>query len=102
MAYVFVDGAVLAPDVITEENQIKQILHWCGFRTTSQRNAIYGDSIQEYADLFTMSEGDSATIAKDYAGRATVARINFGLRRIKKLKSVTHWTKDHRRVSDTP
>ena len=28
--------------------------------------------------------------------------MNFGIRRIKKLKSVIHWAQDHRRVSSTP
>lgn len=102
MAYQFVTGATNAPDVIIEENQIKQILYWCGFVTPANQTAIYGDSIQEYADLMTMTESDITDVAKDYAGRATNARINFGLRKIKKLKAVTHWVKDHRRVSTTP
>lgn len=102
MAYVFVTGADIAPNVIDEKDQIKQILHWCGFTTIAHQAAIYSDSIQEYADLMAMTESDITDVAKDYAGRGTNAKINFGLRRIKKLKAVTHWVKDHRRMSTTP
>ena len=101
MAYTYILGDVIAPEVITEEYQIKQILHWVGFTTTSQKNAIYGDSIQEYSDLLGMNESDVTDIAKDYSSREGNSRINFGLRRIKKLKAVIHWTKDHRRISST-
>ena len=41
-------------------------------------------------------------LAKDYASRATTARISFGIRIIKKLKAIIHWCKDHRRTSTTP
>ena len=47
MAYQYVTGAAVAPDVINEEDQIKQILHWCGFVQPAHQNAIYNDSIQD-------------------------------------------------------
>ena len=101
MAFVFVNGADMTPDVLTEENQIKQVLHWCGFRSQAHKNALYGDSIQLYSDIKNMSERDITLIAKDYSSRSGISRINFGLRRIKKLKAVIHWVKDHRRISST-
>ena len=102
MAYVYVTGINVAPDVVTEERQVKQMLHWSGFTTEGQKNAIYNDSIQSYDDLLNMSEKDVTDLAKDYSARSTAARINFGLRRIKKLKAIIHWVKDHRRTSTTP
>lgn len=102
MAYVYVTGVTNTPDTMTEEIQIKQILHWAGFTTAAQKAAIYDDSIQEYGDLLNMSESDVTDLAKDYSSRSAASRINFGLRRIKKLKSIIHWTKDHRRISSTP
>ena len=48
-----------------------------------------------------MNESDVTAIAKDYSSRSGQSRINFGLRRIKKLKAVMHWTEDHRRLSST-
>ena len=101
MAYVFVDGADNTPDVMTEQEQILQILHWVGF-TDAQANRIYADSIQTYDDLLMASEKDIFNISKDYAGRPTGTRINFGNRRIKRLKAVVHWTQDHRRTSRVP
>ena len=87
---------------MTEEIQIKQILHWAGFTTAAQKAAIYDDSIQEYGDLLNMSESDVTDLAKDYSSRSAASQINFGLRGIKKLKSIIHWTKDHRHISSTP
>jgi len=103
LAHAYVTGNTNAPDTMDEEIQIKQILHWAGFTSAVQKNAIYDDSIQEYGDLLNMSESDVTDLAKDYSSRSpTASRINFGLRRIKKLKSIIHWSKDHRRVSNTP
>ena len=103
MAHVYVTADTNAPDAMTEEIQIKQILHWAGFTSLAQKNAIYDDSIQDYGDLLNMSESDVTDLAKDYSSRSpNTSRINFGLRRIKKLKSIIHWAKDHRRVSTTP
>ena len=88
MAFVFVSGADNTPDVMTEEFQIKQILHWAGFTNVNQMNLIYHDSIHEYKDLLNMTESDITDLAKDYASRSTAALICFGIRRIKKLKAI--------------
>ena len=101
MAYVFVTGAVAAPDNIAEADQVLQILRWVGF-TGPQATRIATDSIQEYSDLLMASEKDISNIAKDYAGRAGAQKINFGNRRTKKLQAVVHWTQDHRRISQQP
>ena len=90
MAFVFVNGVDMTPDVLTEGNQIKQVLHWRGFRSQVNKNTLYGDYIQLYSDLKNMSERAITVIAKDYSSRSSTARINFCLRRIKKLKAVIH------------
>ena len=102
MAYVFVTGAVAAPDAIAEDDQIKQILRWIGF-SEAQTNNLFDDSISDYNDLMAADESDISQISKDYSNR-TVAdgRINFGNKRIKRLKSLLNWTQDHRRVSKQP
>ena len=56
MAFVFVSDIDDTPDVMNEEHQIKQILHWAEFRFVEQRNLIYKDSIHEYEDLLNMTE----------------------------------------------
>ena len=90
MAFVFVTSVVITSDVITEENQIKQVLHWCGFRTQASRNTLYGYSIKLHSGLKNISERDIIDIAKDYSSRTGNSRINFGLKRIKQLKAVIH------------
>ena len=86
---------------MNKEHQIKQILHWTGFTLVGQKNSIYNDSIHKYGNLLNMKEYDMTYLTKDHTSRATVFRINFGIRRIKKLRSIIHWCKDHRRTSTT-
>ena len=73
MAYVYVTGVTNTPDTMTEEIQIKQILHWAGFTTAAQKTDIYDDSIQEYGDLLNMSESDVTDLAKDYSSRSAAS-----------------------------
>ena len=64
MAYQYVQGAADAPAVITEEYQVKQILHWAAFTSAAHENGIYNDLIQDYKDLLNMSEKDVTDLAK--------------------------------------
>ena len=102
-AYVYVTGAMKAPDVITEEFQIKQSLHWIGFGTEFMKDNIYDDLISSFSDLFTMNFDDVNTMAKDYVNHALIlGKINFGICRIKKLKALLHWAQEFRRISERP
>ena len=102
-AYVYVTGAMKAPDVITEEFQVKQSLHWIGFGTEFMKDNIYDDLISSFSDLFTMNFDDFNKMAKDYVNQALIlGKINFGIRRIKKLKALLHWAQDFRRISEQP
>ena len=48
-----------------------------------------------------MTYNDTDTMTKDHGDQpSTGGRINFGVRRIKKLKSFMHWTQDLRRISE--
>ena len=98
--YVYVTGATEAPDVITKEFQIKQSLHWIGFGTESMKDNMYDNSISSFSDLFTMNFDDVDTMAKDYVKRTLIlGKLNFGIRRIKKLKALLHWAQDCCRIS---
>ena len=98
-AYVYVTGAMKAPDVITEEFQVKQSLHWIGFGTEFMKDNIYDDLISSFRNLFTMNFDDFNKMAKDYVNQALIlGKINFGIRRIKKLKALLHWTQDFCRI----
>ena len=48
--YVYVTGATEAPEVITEEFQIKQYLHWIGFGTDSMKENLYNFSISSFSN----------------------------------------------------
>jgi len=100
---IYVTGNDVTPDVMTEEFQIKQILHWIGFATDVQKNAVYNDSMSSFADLNGLTGEDIDSMARGYASR-TVAdgRIHFGIRRIKRLKALVHWAQDFRRISKIP
>ena len=102
MAYVFVTRATAAPDVVNENYQIRKILRWISF-TEAQTNNLFDDSISSYNDLLAEDESDIAQISKDYSGRTvTDGRINFGNKRIKRLKSLLHWFQYYRRIYQSP
>ena len=91
-APAYVNGVNAAPLVLNEREEILQILHWIGFTIDDQKNNIYADSIGSYGDLYTLNNEDIDSMAKDYSGRAAAnGKMNFGIRRIKKLKLVIHW-----------
>ena len=101
--YVNVTGAMEALEAITEEFQINQSLHWIGFGTESMKDNLYDDSISSFSDLFTMNFDDVDTMAKDYVNRTLIlGKLNFGIRRIKKLKVLLHWAQDFFCISERP
>ena len=100
---VYVEDDDVTPDVMTEELQIKQILHWIGFVTDVQKNAVYADSMSSFADLNGLTGEDIDSMARGYANRTVVdGRIHIGIRRIKRLKALVHWAQDFRRISKVP
>ena len=57
------------------------------------KDNLYDDLISSFRDLFTMKFGDVDTMAKDYVNQTLIlGKINFGIRRIKKMKVLIHWT----------
>ena len=43
------------------------------------------------------------TMAKNYLNQTLIlVKLNFGIRRIKKLKALLHWAQDFRRISEQP
>ena len=87
----YVEGDDITPDVMTEESQIKQILHWIGFVTDAHKDIIYDDAISSFADLNGLAGEDIDSMARSYASRTQVdGRIHIGIRRVKRLKSLIH------------
>ena len=89
---------------INEDDSVQQIIHWIGFVTQIQRTSVFNDSIGSWDDIRMFSEKDMNNMARDFAGRTATGggRINFGIRRTKKLIALAHWVQDFYRVSNTP
>ena len=104
MAYVFLTGTDTVPIGTNEANSIKHVTHWIGFVTSVQRTLVFNDSIGSWDDIRMFSEKDMNNMARDFAGRTATGgnRINFGIRRTKKLIGLAHWVQDFYRVSKTP
>ena len=102
--YTFLNGGQLVTDVIiTVEDAIKQVLHWIGFRTEDARNALVDDTFGSYEDVKVLTEKYISTMATNFSGRTgATGRIYFCTRRIKYLKSFTHWIRDFYRTSGLP
>ena len=101
--YVYLTGATEAPEVIIEEFQIKQSLHWIGSGTDLTKDNLYDDSISSFSNLFTMDFDDVDTIENDYVNRTLIlGKLNFGIHRIKKLKALLHWTQYFCCISEQP
>ena len=94
MAFTSVADDDAVPDGIIEENSIRQMIHWCGFTTASQRTNLFNDSLSSFDDLLMMQAKDISSMAKDYAARTSANRIYFGVRRTKKLSSMLHFVQD--------
>ena len=102
-SYLYVTGATEAPEVITEKFQIKQSLHWIGFVTDSIKENMYDYSISSFSDLFTVNFDNVDTMAKDYVNRTLIlGELNFGICRIKKLKTLLHLVQEFRRILEQP
>jgi len=57
---------------LSEEAVIKQVLHWIGFRSESNKNAIVDDGLQSFNDVKMMSEEDIKAMATSFANRTAV------------------------------
>ena len=88
---------------LTEEETIRQVLHWIAFRTDVNKDAIVNDGLESFSDVKVMTEKDISTMATSFASRTALnGRMHFGTRRIKYLKAFTHWIRDFYRVSGIP
>ena len=101
-AYLTQAQVVTNPN-LSEEETIRQVLHWINFRTDVNKDAIVNDGLESFSDVRVMTEKDISTMATSFAGRTALnGRMHFGTRRIKYLKAFTHWIRDFYRVSGVP
>ena len=100
--YALVLGPVVVVDspLLTEEETIRQILHWIGFNNNVHRNNLMNKSIGNLDDILSLNQKDVLAINTDWSSRTTVnGRFNIGSRRLKLLQALVHWVQDFRRVS---
>ena len=96
-------AAVPAMVAVPEIDQIREILTWIGFTDENHRNAITDDAFTTFDDILSLKEKEITALSEAFARRlATNGKINFGIRRTKKLKYMMHWAQDFIRVSERP
>ena len=102
--YVLVVGAGnFVPANLSEEDAISQALHFIGFRTEMQRNAVRNDAFTSWNDIKLLTVNDISSMAKSFAGRTNNnGRIIFGTIRSKLLKAFVYWVQDFHRTSEQP
>ena len=79
---------------------VHQCLEWIGFGDVQHRNAIIDEGgFDRLTDFYDINETDIRDMAESFSKRSPAAnRIIFGIRRIKWLISMMHWTQDHQQV----
>ena len=84
---------------IPEIDQIDSMLTWIGFNQQN-RTSIMNDAFTTYEDFKSLTEKDITYLSNSFARRTIQNdRINFGIRRTKRLKQMVHWVQDFYRVS---
>ena len=88
---------------VPEIDQIREILEWIGFANNPDRTSIIQSAFEEYTDIQSRNEKDITELSESFSRRtATNGRIDFGIRRTKRLKFMMHWVQDFYRVSSIP
>ena len=88
---------------VAEIDQIREILEWIGFANNPVRTSIIQSAIEEYAKIQSLNEKDITELSKASSRCTTTnGRIDFGIRRTKRLKFMMHWCQDVYRVSIIP
>ena len=92
-------AAVPPPEI----DQIGEILTWIGFTDPANRKSIIDDAFNTYADIRSLKEKDISELSESFSRRTQAnCRIDFGIRRTKKMKFMLHWVHDFYRTSLNP
>ena len=92
-------AAVPPPEI----DQIGEILTWIGFTDPANRTSIIDDAFNTYADIRSLKEKDISELSESFSRRTQAnGRIDFGIRRTKKMKFMLHWVHDFYRTSLNP
>ena len=103
MAALVAGDVVIRDENINEEDSLRQILHWIGFRIDAQRDLLADDSFSSFEDLQNLDDKEVEKMRTDFGSRSAAAgRITFGTNRTKRIKALIHWLMDFYRVSADP
>ncbi len=87
----------------SESANINSVLEWIGFNNNDDRKNIIENAFASFSEVLTSTKADISTLAQDISkSTATNGRINFGIKRIKRLQNFIHWVHDHKRTSMVP
>ena len=91
--------APIPAPAVTELDLILLALEWIGFTDLGQRTRITYDAFQCFANVLTLNKKDVLELSTSFS-RQTVAngKIDFGIRRMKKLIHFLHWVQDDART----
>jgi len=79
MATLLTNNQIVEDENISEADSLRQILHWFGFRTESQRNHLITDSFTSFEDLQFLDDKEVEKMRGDFGTRSTTAgKIVFG------------------------
>ena len=82
---------------------VDQCLEWIGFGIPNQRASISTEAgFNSLDDLNDIEEKDIRDMADSFKKRTIAYRINFGMRRTKRLIAMMHWVQDFYRCSKQP
>ena len=76
---------------VPELDQIMLVLEWIRFVDAGQRTHINDDVFQTFSDVIAMNKKDVTELSTSFTRRtATNGKIDFGIRRTKKLTHFLH------------
>lgn len=82
-AYLVQAQVVTNPN-LSDEETIRQVLHWINFCTDVNKDAIVNDGLESFSNVRVMTEKDRSTMATIFASRTVQnGRMHFGTRWIK-------------------
>ena len=83
---------------------VHQCLEWFCFGDVQHHNAIIDEGgFDRLTNFYDINETDIRDMAESFSKRSPAANcIIFGMRRIKWLISMMHWTQDHQQCSEDP
>jgi hypothetical protein len=89
----------VAPD---PRDSLDAILEWIGFEEEVEREAILDEAFEDWEDLFNLKSSDIDNLNSDFCKKEGDEKIQFGLKRTRRLKNLILWVQDYYRCGEDP